>query len=571
MSVEGRRLRIAWTAFTAIVVPLLLTAATASAESRAAPRQAVLSYLEACRTGDYAEAADYLNLSALAPAERQAAGARLARRLKVVLDQELWVDLEALSEEPEGDADDGLPTGIDRVGTIETPAGPVEILIERVGAPPGEWKFSRATVAQVPAMYEEFGYGPLRAWLPAPFFTIRFLELELWQWVGLLLLVVGAWALGTGTSLAVISVVRRVARRTKTELDDHLVRAASSPLVTILAVILFYAGSFLLGLSVPAQRFLGGLSKGLLVVGFTWLALRTVDVIAAGFEERAVARADTAAHTVIQMGGRIAKVFLLIIAVLSALQNVGFNITGLVAGLGVGGIAVALAAQKTFENFFGGMSLLVDRPVQVGNFCRFGDKIGTVEEIGLRSTRVRTLDRTLVTVPNSEFSSIQLENFAVRDRIRFYTTLGLRYETTADQLRFTLVKLRELLLAHPKVDLDPARVRFVGYGAYSLDLEIFAYVGTPDWNEFLAIREDLLLRIMDVVEESGSGFAFPSQTLYVGHDDGLHDERSRNAEGQVREWRGRNELPLPDFAAERIEQIHDTLPYPAEGSTQRSG
>jgi MscS family membrane protein len=571
MSFEGRSPRIAGTALTALVVPLLLVAATASAASRAAPRQAVRSYLEACRTGEYAEAAEYLNLSGLPPAERQSAGPSLARRLKVVLDRNLWVDLEALSKEPEGDPDDGLPAGIDRVGTIETPEGRVAILIERVAVPPGEWKFSRATVTQIPGLYEKFGYGPLGEWLPAPFFTIRFLELELWQWVGLVLLVVAAWALGTGACLAVIGAVRRLAGRTKTTLDDHLVRGASAPLATILAVIIFYAGSFLLGLSVPAQRLLGGLSKGLLVVGFTWLALRAVDVIAAGIEERAVARGDTAAQTVVQMGGRIAKVFLVIIAVLSALQNLGFNITGLVAGLGVGGIAVALAAQKTFENFFGGMSLLVDRPVQVGNFCRFGDKIGTVEEIGLRSTRVRTLDRTVVTVPNSEFSSIQLENFAVRDRIRFHTTLGLRYETTADQLRWTLVKLRELLLAHPKVDLDPARIRFVGYGAYSLDLEIFAYVHTPDWNEFLAIREDLLLRIMDVVEESGSGFAFPSQTLYVGQDDGLHDERSRSAEGQVREWRGRNELPLPDVPAERIAKIHHTLPYPPEGSAQRSG
>ena len=210
--------------------------------------------------------------------------------------------------------------------------------------------------------------------------------------------------------------------------------------------------------------------------------------------------------------------------------------------------------------------MLMDRPIQVGQFCRYGDKIGTIESIGLRSTRVRSLDRTVVTIPNSEFSSLQLENFAARDRIRFHTVLGLRYETTSDQLRFALVELRRFLLSHPRVNPDPARVRFVGFGAYSLDLEIFAYVDTSDWAEFLAIREDLLLQIMDIVEKSGSGFAFPSQTLYVGKDDGLHAERTRGAISSVEEWRNRGELFLPDFPADAARQAARTLDYPPEGS-----
>jgi MscS family membrane protein len=212
------------------------------------------------------------------------------------------------------------------------------------------------------------------------------------------------------------------------------------------------------------------------------------------------------------------------------------------------------------------MELVADRPVAVGDFCRFGDKVGTVEDIGLRSVRIRTLDRTVVTVPNSAFASLQLENFAQRDRIRFYTVLGLRYETTAEQLRFVLVELKKLLVAHPKVHPDPARIRFIGFGAYSLDLEIFCYVETADWAEFLAIREDLLLRIMEIVESTGSGFAFPSQTLYLGGDDGLDESRSRAAEAQVRDWRERRELPLPDPAPESVREATDSLPYPPEGS-----
>jgi len=233
----------------------------------------------------------------------------------------------------------------------------------------------------------------------------------------------------------------------------------------------------------------------------------------------------------------------------------------------VGGIAVALAAQKTVEHLFGGLSLIADQPVKVGDFCRFGDQVGTVERIGMRSTRVRTLDRTVVTVPNAEFANLRLENFAERDRIWLRLTLGLRYETTPDQLRHVLIRLRELLYAHPRIDPDPARVRFVGFGAYSLDLEIYAYVRTSDFSEFLAVREDLYLRIMDVVATSGTGFAFPSQVNYASGD-GLDASRARQAEAEVEQWRAEGRLPLPEFPAERVTRLRDTLDYPPRGSAQ---
>jgi MscS family membrane protein len=222
------------------------------------------------------------------------------------------------------------------------------------------------------------------------------------------------------------------------------------------------------------------------------------------------------------------------------LQNLGVNVTGILAGLGVGGLAVALAAQKTVENLFGGVTLAADQPVRVGDFCRFGDRVGTIQEIGLRSTRVRTLDRTVVTVPNAEFSALALENFAERDRIWFQTVLGLRYETTADQLRHVLAGLTKLLRDDERVDPDPARVRFVGFGAFSLDLEVFAYIRTRDWAEFLRIREELLLEIMDVVAASGSGFAFPSQTIYTAADAGLDEEKARQAIEEVTTQRSKS-------------------------------
>jgi MscS family membrane protein len=259
-------------------------------------------------------------------------------------------------------------------------------------------------------------------------------------------------------------------------------------------------------------------------------------------------------------------VVIVLIGVLGVLGTLGVNVSAAVAGLGVGGIAVALAAQKTLENLFGGISLFADRPVRVGDFCRYGTEVGTVEEIGLRSTRIRTLDRTVVAIPNSEFSNLKLENFAHRDRMRLWTLVGVRYETTPDQLRYLLTRLREILVAHPRILEDPARVRFVGFGSSSLDLDIYAYVRTSDYNEFLEISEDLNLRIMDIVSDAGSGFAFPSSTAYIAKDDGLDPERSRAAESAVAAWRENGELFVPAFPPERVRELSGKLPWPPEGS-----
>jgi MscS family membrane protein len=203
---------------------------------------------------------------------------------------------------------------------------------------------------------------------------------------------------------------------------------------------------------------------------------------------------------------------------------------GLVAGLGVGGIALALAAQPTIENFIGSISLFADRPVRVGDYCQFGDEPAYVEEIGLLSTRLRKRDDSIVHVPNADFSK------------------------------------REMLHGHPKVSPDKLHVRFHGFGAYSLDLEVFAYIRTRDWLIYRAIREDINLRIMDIVEVAGTGFAFPSQTVYRGRDSGLDAERGNEAEAQVQEWRSKGQLPFPEFDQGKREEQEGVLDYPPAGS-----
>jgi MscS family membrane protein len=251
---------------------------------------------------------------------------------------------------------------------------------------------------------------------------------------------------------------------------------------------------------------------------------------------------------------------------IAAAEAFGVPVAPLLASLGVGGLAIALAVRPTLENVLGGFTLFADKPVRVGDFCLYGDKQGTVEEIGLRSTRIRSLERTVVTVPNAEFSQMQIENFTRRDRMLFRTTLGLRYETTPEQLRYVLVKLRELLIAHPMVSPDPARVRFVGFGAYSLDVEIFAYVLSADYSAHLGILEDLNLRIMHIIEEAGTGFAFPSQTTYLTRAKAPDAERAKAAEGQVEDWRSNDALPFPEPDPQRRRELSGSLDYPPKGS-----
>lgn len=472
------------------------------------PRSAVRGYLTTSRAGDYERAATYLDLRALPPSRRAVDGPQLARELQIVLDRTLWVDLDSLSDDPDGLPDDGLPPHRDLVGTVWAPSGRVDVLLERVG---GEnepaWKIASSTVRQIPSLYKAFGYGRLTELLPAPFFDVRFLDVQLWQWIGILGLLLGAGVIAwLATALALRS-ARLVLLRSRLAFEAPHLPLAVGPARLLIAAAIVETGATALALPVPAYRVLSGVGAALVIFAIVWLALRTTDVFTRAAERRLAAQNKHAAAGIVPLVRRTLKVVLTAIAMIAVLQNFGFNVTGLLAALGVGGLAVALAAQKTVENLFGGITLIADQPVRVGDLCRFGDRTGTVEDIGLRSTRLRTVERTVVSVSNADFSNMQLENFSSRDRIWLQAKLALHYETTAEQLRTVLGEIRKLLLGHPKIRADSAQARFVGFGLNSLDVEVTAYVATCDANEFAAIREDVFLRMMDVMVASGTGFA----------------------------------------------------------------
>lgn len=248
------------------------------------------------------------------------------------------------------------------------------------------------------------------------------------------------------------------------------------------------------------------------------------------------------------------------------LQRLGIPTLSLLAGLGVGGIAAALAIRPTLENLIGGFVLFLDKPIRVGDYCTFGSFEGVVKRIGVRSTQVRALDRTLITIPNSQFADMELVNWAMCDQMMIQTNIGIRYETDSDQFRFVLAEIKRTMYAHPRIDNDTVRVRFDGFGDSSLNIQIRVYAKTHEWNDYYAIREDVMFRIKQVVEASGSSFAFPSQTLYMSQDEGLDADKSAEAIRTVEQWRRQHELPFPGFSAAAREKIDDRLDYPPKGS-----
>ena len=266
----------------------------------------------------------------------------------------------------------------------------------------------------------------------------------------------------------------------------------------------------------------------------------------------------------INVGCRAVAWVCAILVLARGVSNLGVPLAAVIASLGVGGVAFALAARPTLENLIAGVTLYLDKPVRIGQFCQFEDVLGTVERIGLRSTRIRRWGGNILSVPNAQFAEFQLDNYSDPRYILIKETLRLRYETSSQQLSYILAKIREVVFAHPKI-LAP-RVRLIGFGDDALTVQVVLYSDTDVWAEWHAIREDVLLRIIEVIEAAGTRLALPSKTTYFTRDEGLDDERRRAAEQQVREWTEAGELPFPDMSEAQREALAGTLHFPPEGS-----
>jgi MscS family membrane protein len=215
---------------------------------------------------------------------------------------------------------------------------------------------------------------------------------------------------------------------------------------------------------------------------------------------------------------RVNRILLLVVALVAALALFGVNVKTTLAGLGIGGLAIALGAQKTLENVIGGVSLLMDKAVHTGDFCEIGGKLGTVEDIGLRSLRLRTLDQNLLVVPNSTLAQMQFQNMTARSKLLISQNFALRIETTVDQLRFVLKRVQQMLNENPMIESDGSRIRVADFAGAAFELELWAYVKTGDWAEFTGIRQDVILKIAEIVESAGTRLAAPTRLTYVSGD-----------------------------------------------------
>lgn len=472
-----------------------------------------------------------MDLHQVAPAVRQKVGRAAAIALYATL---LRIPLPPLEEIPDAEQMAARKDAASRRWTIPD----TEITLVRVDSGPdaGDFLFSPETVARAEEFHERTaGLPTLRAvpfddirgvavagggWM-VPYAWIRALPEWLryplggqstWKWIATAVLL-AAYAVLIGMAFR-RSRVREGAsplRRAAVRLVPPVLILVATPVVAWIAlaqVNLTGEGAVVLQVAATAVSFLAA----------AWVSWRVAPVLAESIvASPSIPHGSIDAH-LIRLSARVLGIVGALAVVALGADRLGIPVYGIVAGLSVGGLAVALAAQPTLENLIAGLNLFADKPIRIGDKCKLAETTGTVLAIGIRSTRIRNADRTVTTIPNSALARASIVNLSDRDRTPLKATVGLRYETTQAQLRQVLDGLNALLAAHPRVHGDGARARFAALGASSLDVEISAEIETASPREFAEIREELLLGILGVVEAAGTGLAFPSQTLYLGKD-----------------------------------------------------
>lgn len=452
-----------------------------------------------------------------------------------IFDRYAEVTMTAVSDSPTGETFDQDDPSLETSGYLVKGRVREPIVLKNTATDgnSGDWRITSQTIdAAASFKLESLGLVssliasyPDTAWLEA---TVA--GLALWQWLGILITLLVSIAAGKGLAWFAEDLVhRRMAAHGQWPFTAGR-HGLVFPLAVILAVTVFRLGMPYLGLSIAVREDLVTASRMVQIVAVVALLFKLTNMAFATYDSILRRRDRAGATALLPPLRKGVKVLLALGGSLALLTALGFDVSALLAGLGVGGLAVALAGQKTLENLFGGVTIVLDQPVRVGEFGRFGSVQGTVEDIGLRSTRIRTLDRTVVTIPNGEFSQLHIETFAVRDKMRFYALLGVRYETTPAQMVRLCDALRALLAEHPLVLPDPRRVRFLNLGSSALEIEIFAYIGTPDFDVYLGVREALNLRILDIIAEVGTECAFQSSTSYHGTLSVLPAEKIKDAE-----------------------------------------
>lgn len=535
---------------------------------RNTPSGSVLGFLKAAQSGDYTIAAQYLQMS---NARRQTEGEKLAQQLKTVMDESSFNGRVGNFTQAEGVPQEGIPLGHQRVATMSSGDTEVNLDMVRVADPSAGkiWLVSSDTLAKVPELYDQVEARQVEHKLPAFLVKHEFGGMPLWQWVALIIAVPVAGALGW-LAIVLFEIPLRWWARRRGQMDVANWRSVSAPAWLLVGTLFHQIFARYLGMPLLPRHYYFQVTSIALIVGATWLFWGGVYWFMRRMRNRALAHGHAGTGSLMLLGERIIKAAIFLVGVFLVLGSLGFDMKTALAGLGIGGLAIGFGAQQTIANLFGGVSVLGDEVIRVGDTCRFGDRTGTVEDIGLRSTRIRTDERTLVAIPNGTVATINVENLSRRDKILFKTNIGLRLESTADHVRYVIAEVRRLLYSHPKIETKTVRVRLIDISGTSLNIEVVSYILTQDFNEFAAVREDVLLRMMDIVEDAGTGLALPSQTLYLSRDAGVEKEKAEIAAKKIADMRDGKQLPFPDHHENDKAAFKGSIEYPQTESALRN-
>jgi len=483
---------------------------------RETPHGSFFGFLHAAEKGNYKTAAMYLQIPpALASAREE-----IARQLQVVFDHRLVIrDLDLISRNPQGSNADKVGPGLEKVAELRGEGNVDVVLVRLEKNEPPIWLISWETVRESRRIYDRLSLPDLDRKLPGFMVQTRLGALPLWE-VGAIILLLPilygvAWVL-----VSVAFALWRLVRRHRPDAPvGFWAQSARNPVTFLLTLLLHRAAVEWMGMPALYRLFYNRMLTVLLLAGLFWLLARMIDTL----DRRVFARYIGAAgrQTTLSLLRRFLKIVAFVIVLLLGLAFFGVNLTATLAGLGIGGLVLAFAAQKSLENLFGGVAVLVDKALSVGDVCRIGTApLGEIEDITLWATRVRTQDRTVLSIPNGTVAASQIENLSRRDKFWFNPVVGVVYDTKAEQLERVLAGLREMLAAEPRVQTRDARVWLARLGPSALEIQVFAYVRAADRPGFDAIQEEMLLKIIRIVQDAGTSLAFPSQTVYVRRDEG---------------------------------------------------
>jgi MscS family membrane protein len=459
----------------------------------------------------------------------------LASQLFAILSLKFSNPLDLLSDDPQGRLDDGLPADQEKVGGTRGLSEDFPIYLVRVEDEQGHklWYISRKTLDLVPRVFGSLEYPALQEKVPKTLVETRFLAMPLWQWLAFLLFAPFALLIARALTYAGQAVLRwRLALRGVAPLPPQRFFKLD-PVTLAVAILLHYRFVAYIGTSILYRLYYRRLVFLLFAIAFYWILTRITRAVARRIGSSLSRRGLYAERSIVSLVRRFLEILIFLVVLLMVLKTFGVDITPALAGVGIGGLALGLGAQKTFENVFGGVSILFDKVIVVGDVCKINNQTGTVEDIGLRSTRLRTNERTVLSIPNGVLASSTIENLRFRDKFLCQQVIRLRYDLSPDHVRFVLGEIRELLRENPKVEDPSSRVRFVRFADYALEIEIFCYILEGEFNAYLATQEALLLSIMDSLEKAGAVVALPTQTTFVTQDSWINPEKAKAAKAAI--------------------------------------